>query len=147
MPRVTPKVSRDLALEIGRLIARSRRRVWDTAAIELERVGQPMFSWQLLSHLARSGTSSSQRELAIFTAQHPAGVSRSLNELERAGLVRRQRDAHDRRKLLVAVTPAGKARYRRILPLVAVAIDRVLAPLSEAERLALTDLLGKLADG
>src|SRR5262249_41038036 len=84
------RTSLELAEELGRLIARSRRRVWNTAAQQLEQVGESIFSWQLLSHLVRQGPSS-QRELSIFTAQHPAGVSRTLYELERAGYVRRRR--------------------------------------------------------
>ena len=39
-------------------------------------------------------------------------MSRVLDRLERSGYVTRERDARDRRRMLVQVTPPGEAAYR-----------------------------------
>lgn len=43
-------------------------------------------------------------------------VSRVVDELERAGLVRRERNAEDRRSLFAVITPAGRDRLRAAAP-------------------------------
>jgi hypothetical protein len=76
--------------ELGWLIARSRRLLFRHANERLERVGASMFMWPLLRRVVQQGALS-QLELARQTAQHPAAVCRSLEELERRRLVRRGR--------------------------------------------------------
>ncbi|HEX9294179.1 MAG TPA: MarR family transcriptional regulator, partial [Polyangiaceae bacterium] len=78
-------------------------------------------------------------------AQHPAGVSRLLDELEKRGDVLRSRDPRDRRKVHVAVTPRGRRRFDTALPEVAQAVEQAFEPLSESERRLLRDLLRKVA--
>jgi DNA-binding MarR family transcriptional regulator len=136
----------DVAEAIGQLIARVRRRVWSAAADRLaEEMDESIFRWQLLNHVVRLGHAT-QRELAASTLQHPAGVSRTLEELESAGLVERTRDAADRRKVRVAVTRKGLARFRRMHPRVVRAVAGTLAPLTRAEQRTLRALLERLVE-
>jgi DNA-binding MarR family transcriptional regulator len=135
----------ELASELGTLIFRTRRRVWNAVANGIAAQGASIFSWQLLLHVVRCG-GGTQRELAELTAQHPAGVSRALEELEAQGLVRRRRDERDRRKVRVEATPLGEAHYRRIFPGTVRDMDAALRPLSHAERVQLRALLRRIAD-
>src|SRR2546421_756695 len=89
--------NRRQAAEIGSLLARSRRQVFQRAKRRLEALGESIFVWRLLAYLHDDGPSI-QAELADATAQHPASISRLLDEIEDAGLVRRRRDTKDRRR-------------------------------------------------
>jgi DNA-binding MarR family transcriptional regulator len=102
-----------------------------------------MLVYQLLSYLVRLGASA-QGEIASGIGQHPAGVCRLLADLEGEGLVRRARDPGDRRKVLVAVTPKGRARFKAANPVLVQAVADVLSPLSDEEREMLGTLLSKL---
>ena len=129
--------------EVGRLLFRARRALWSAAAGRLEARGESVLAWQLLNQLRRGGPGT-QRELAERTAQHPTGVSRLLDDLERGGYVRRTRDPMDRRKVRVEITVSGVERLEASRPEVLAAVEEVLQPLSAAERDALRVLLGKL---
>jgi DNA-binding MarR family transcriptional regulator len=48
-------------------------------------------------------------------AQSPAGITKTLARLESAGLVRRVPDQHDRRSLLVELTPDGLHRAAEVV--------------------------------
>jgi DNA-binding MarR family transcriptional regulator len=67
-----------------------------------------------------------------------------LADLERAGLVSRERDAADRRRNVVAATPAAEPALERLDARVAEAQAALLAPLDAAERAQLLDLLARL---
>ena len=51
-------------------------------------------------------------------------VSRVVDELERAGLVRRERNPDDRRSLFAVLTPEGRARLRAAAPAYLEGIER-----------------------
>jgi DNA-binding MarR family transcriptional regulator len=53
-------------------------------------------------------------ELCRIESLNPTLLSRSVGNLEQAGLLVRQQHPHDRRAALVDVTPAGLRLYRRI---------------------------------
>lgn len=134
---------RQEADELGMLIGRSRRKVFTRAAAVLEERQESMLVWQVLNRLRREGPMT-QCELAFQTAQHPAGISRLLDVLERDALVLRTRDPEDRRKLRVELTAKARQKLDDMDPHVAAAAEEVFAPLSRAERRALRDLLRKL---
>jgi DNA-binding MarR family transcriptional regulator len=132
-----------LTEELGMLIARTRRIVWMKATRRLEVRGESILAWQLLGDLVRSGKRT-QIELSEAVAQHPAGVSRLLEELEKGGYVLRTRDPGDRRCVHVMASKRGKSRYRAVLAEVTTAVDQALEPLSKPERRQLRDLLHKV---
>jgi MarR family transcriptional regulator for hemolysin len=134
-----------LAVEVARMIASARRLVWNAAARSLDSIGESMLAWQILFRLIQNGPST-QRDLADAIAQHPAGVSRVLLDMEERGMVRRRRSRRDRRKMVVAATPAGMRRLEKDRPLVVRAVEEVLRPLAPREQRALRGLLGKLVE-
>lgn len=77
------------------------------------------------------------------------GVDRSdlvtlLDELEAAGHVERAADPGDRRRKIVSITGAGTAVLDELGALVHAADDDLLAPLSDAERRTLVELLTRI---
>ena len=129
--------------ELVRLVGQTRRRLWIAAARALAARGESIVAWSLLNRLAELGPLT-QRELADASAQHPAGVSRQLDELERKGLTARGTDPTDRRRRRVELTSAGSRWFQQTRPLVDQATAPVLAVLRPAERRALTSLLRKV---
>jgi DNA-binding MarR family transcriptional regulator len=145
-PAGDPTAQAELADELGCLLPRVRRLMWNAAHARLEAGGDSMFSWQLLGHVVRND-GANQTELARLTAQHPAGVSRTLEELEARALVRRERDPKDRRRVLVRATPAGAAHFAAVRPEVVLAVQQVLGPLTGDEQELLRALVVKLLAG
>src|SRR5690349_240624 len=101
-----------LADEIARGIVRVKKRLIAEADRRLAERGEGVLQFQVLSALRRSGPCA-QNELAESIGQHPTGISRLLEELEQAGLVRRARNRLDRRKLVVAPTARGRSFLAR----------------------------------
>ena len=126
--------------ELVRLVGQTRRRLWIAAARALAARGESVVAWSLVNRLAELGPLT-QRELADASAQHPAGVSRQLDELERKGLTTRGADPSDRRRRVVDLTAAGQRWHRQLRPLVDRATTPVLAVLRPSERRALAKLL------
>jgi DNA-binding MarR family transcriptional regulator len=74
-----------------------------------------------------------------------ASMTAVLDTLERRGLVRRQPDPADRRRVLVAITERGRALVDAFLPEIAALQAAACATLSEAEREVLVELLRRIA--
>jgi DNA-binding MarR family transcriptional regulator len=129
--------------DVARLISQARRKVWSAVARILAPEGEAVLGWALVAVLSRLGPLS-QRDLADIIGQHPAGISRQLAELDKAGLTTRTEDASDRRCRLVALTPHGRRWHRRWRPRVLHAVRQVLGVLEDAERAALRSALRKL---
>jgi DNA-binding MarR family transcriptional regulator len=131
--------------ELTNLIAICRRLLWSTAHEELLKHGETIWGWQVLANVERCSPIT-QCDLAFATAQHPAAVSRMLAELESIGLVRRRRDASDRRRVLVSLTRKGKIRYGALHDHVYRSMSSTLATLSDFEQQQHKGLLGKIVD-
>jgi MarR family transcriptional regulator, 2-MHQ and catechol-resistance regulon repressor len=71
-------------------------------------------------------------------------VTLVVDELERRGLVRRERSAEDRRSVRVHLTGSGRKLIERIFPEHAAAIAREFSALSSAEQEELARLCRKL---
>ena len=143
-----PKPRADLAglaefEELARLVAQTRRKVWNGVARVLAPEGEAVLAWALVSTLKRLGPRS-QRDLSDIIGQHPAGISRQLAELDAAGLTTRTEDATDRRCRLVALTPLGRRWHRRFRPRVLEAVRDILGVLGAAERDAFGSTLQKV---
>ncbi|HWL85324.1 MAG TPA: MarR family transcriptional regulator [Polyangiaceae bacterium] len=134
-----------LAEELYRLIMRTKKYLWHTAARTLEARGESIFAWPVLCLLVRNGPTA-QREIAYRTGQHPAGVSRLIEEIEGQKLVRRKVDPSDRRRQLVEVTAKGKAWVDSLTPPVFAAVDQAMGSMSEEERRMMRKLLLKLLE-
>jgi DNA-binding MarR family transcriptional regulator len=122
------------ALHAQRLTARS----FDILAMRRQH-------FAVLTALADFGASS-QAELGRRLSIDRSDMAATARELEQAGLVQRTRDADDRRRNLVLLTPAGVFALRQLDAHVSQAQDDLLAPLTPAERSELTRLLTRLVE-
>src|SRR5262249_59903274 len=101
--------------ELVRLVGQTRRRLWIAAARALAARGESVVAWALVNRLAELGPLT-QRELADASAQHPAGVSRPLDELERNGHSTPRANSSERRLPRAGPTAAVPGRARRRPP-------------------------------
>lgn len=91
-------------------------------------------------------------DLASAVLLSPSGLSRRVERLERAGLVRRERAATDARNIEAGLTTAGKRLFHRLQVTHHAGIKELFVDHFSARELAtLEDLLGRLthapADG
>ena len=86
----------------------------------------------------------SQAALGALIACDRATVGGVIERLDAKGWLQRTRDPADRRQRLLGLTPAGRAVLRDLHPLIDEVQQRLLAPLSESERLRFDALCLKL---
>ena len=98
----------------------------------------------VLDSLGKDGPQD-QVTLGGATALDRTTITVLLRNLERRGLVRREKSRRDQRSKIVTVTAAGKRLLEKIRPVVEAAQQRIVAPLDAAESERLLELLEKLA--
>ena len=96
------------------------------------RFGITRREWRVIARLAREPELLSS-ELAERIQLDRARTSRAITSLVAKKLVRREAGAADRRQARVALTPAGRALYEQLFPLVCEINRGLLAPLSAAD--------------
>jgi MarR family 2-MHQ and catechol resistance regulon transcriptional repressor len=85
-----------------------------------------------------------QRAIATRPLTSASNLTTVIDNLERDGMVTRQRDAGDRRAIIVDLTPRGRALIRRIFPGHVEAIVEEFAVLTAAEQAELGRLCMKV---
>jgi MarR family transcriptional regulator for hemolysin len=134
-----PPAQAPLGLHLTR-VARTVSRAFDAALAE---AGGSLSSWLILIAL-KSRSLASQRELAEAVGIRGATLTHHLDSMEAAGLVRRRRDAANRRIQHVELTEGGAAAFQRMRR-AAVAFDqRLRRGLSDEETAALGTALDRL---
>ena len=131
--------------ELTRLISKTRRSLYLAAARELGTRGEEMSAWIVAARLVER-RAASQKDLADITGQHPAGISRLLDEMDRRGLTARAADPLDQRRRLVTLTPAGRRWHKQLEPIVLRATESVLGILGLTEQHQLRTLLRRLVE-
>jgi DNA-binding MarR family transcriptional regulator len=106
-------------------------------------VGARGYHYRLLNSLGREGPAS-QADLGRRTSIHLSDMVAALNELEESGYVRREPDPADRRRNVITITDAGRARAAELAGQVRAIQEALLEPLGPGEREELTSLLAKL---
>jgi DNA-binding MarR family transcriptional regulator len=125
---------------VGFLIKRCA--VLMTQIADREFAHQPvnLTQWQLLICLLK-GTHRSPTEISEHLGHDMGALTRVADELERKGLVRRERSQEDRRAVQIAITPEGKrlalAGKRILMQL----LNELLEPYSKSEVDALIAML------
>jgi DNA-binding MarR family transcriptional regulator len=113
------------------------------ADIYSERFGISVTEWRVIAVLGRD-RGLSANEVAERTAMDKVAVSRAVARLlERELLLRGMHDS-DRRRSVLALSPAGEAVYDVVAPLALEYQQRVMAPLDADERATLLRLMDKL---
>jgi DNA-binding MarR family transcriptional regulator len=122
---------------IGRLLAAASRtveRAWDE---ELRAIDLTHAAVVVLDHVVRGGPTGAD-VLARTIRVQPQTMSRTLDRMERDGLVERTAHPEDRRRRVVAVTPRGRGAWDA-----ARHIERAILPEDPALRAALLRILDR----
>jgi len=85
-----------------------------------------------------------QRDIAAKILKSTGNITMVIDNLEKRGLVRRERDSRDRRYLTVFLTDGGTSLIAKVFPTVESSIVTEMAALSEDEQELLGNLCKKL---
>jgi DNA-binding MarR family transcriptional regulator len=135
-------------LEAWRALLNTHAAVIDRAEEALSARGLPPLSWyDALWPLYRApGRKLRMGELSgqVVTISR-SGLTRLVDRLEAAGLVRREPSPGDRRGTVVAITREGSALLRRMWPVYAAELRRsFVGVLGEQEAVAIRDVLARV---
>jgi DNA-binding MarR family transcriptional regulator len=103
------------------------------------------YHYRLLAALEEFGPAS-QAALGRRASIDRSDVVAAVNELADRGLVQRSPDPDDRRRNIITITPAGSEQLRTLHPVLADIQEKMLAPLSAADRKQLIALLTRLLE-
>jgi DNA-binding MarR family transcriptional regulator len=98
-------------------LAEVRARMWAALDRELQARAQISMSWfEVLARISQSDDALPMNELASALLCSPSRMTRLVDRIEAAGLVRRTPHPSDRRVTLVALTDAGGELLKRVVP-------------------------------
>jgi DNA-binding MarR family transcriptional regulator len=129
-------------------LAKVRARIWAALDDELQEREQIPITWfEVLSRLVQSDGALPMNELASALLASPSGMTRLVDRIELAGLVRRIPHPSDRRVTLVALTDAGRELLERVMPHIKrVVVEGFASRLSEEQARALRSILEQLLE-
>jgi MarR family transcriptional regulator for hemolysin len=130
---------------LGLLLASTSKAVGRAFNNALAGSGGSIPIWLILNAL-KSERRRSQLDLARAVGIEGPTLTRHLDGMERAGLVRRQRGTPDRRSVQVELTRAGHALHGRLLKAVISFNQQLRAGLSGEDEGTLRSLLRRLQD-
>jgi len=134
-------------LAAWRAFLRAHATLLGTLERELEaQRGMPIAFYDVLAQLAEAGGRLRMRELAEAVLLSRSGLTRLVDRMERAGYVKRERCADDRRGAFATITPAGRRALRQVDPVHARGVAEHFAQhLTREETHVLTGALERVA--
>ncbi|MGQ0841538.1 MarR family winged helix-turn-helix transcriptional regulator [Actinokineospora sp.] len=144
-----PRRTDELGIEAWRAVLLSYNAALRAIEHELDRVGTVPLTWyDVLLELNGAGKSGLRmRELADRVVLSRTRVSRLVDEMARAGLVRKETDTNDRRVVWALLTSEGRTTFRRTVPVYLAGIEKHFAAhLTDEEKKITTAALLKVAD-
>lgn len=127
----------------GALLVIAARRGQELATERLTPLGLNVRMCGVLNLLKDEGPKS-QQEIGEQLSIDRTTMVELVDELERQGIVRRERSPHDRRSYAVTLTTSGKAKQKRASEAFDAAADDFFSPLSAPEREKLAGMLKRL---
>lgn len=116
------------------------------AAEVTARHGLSIIDWRIILSL-HEAPGQTARDITRAWGMEKMAVNRAARRLEEEGHLKSRPDANDARRLLLSLTPKGRALYRRIEPVATARYHEITAGLSAREKATLGRLLGKISDG
>jgi DNA-binding MarR family transcriptional regulator len=128
---------------LGLLVAAIRRAVKAMVTRRVEPLGLASLQfWVLVGAMEAPDASA---DLARRLRCDEPSVSRVVGTLVRRGWLRSRRHQDDRRRVLLSLTPTGRALARRLVPIAAEVRAEVEAPLAAVEREQVREALARIA--
>jgi len=127
------------------LVNRAATAMLNYSALEFESFGLTVPKWRILLTLAQHEVCRFG-ELAKLTSIEPPTLSRLLNVMTKARLVKRTRIEADTRSVNVSLTPAGSALFAKTIPFAEDVNASYVAGLTTAELTVLRRALAKIYD-
>lgn len=121
---------------MNRIMARYNKGV----EASLKDVGVTVAQMRALAVLAESGPCTIN-ELSVLTVIKQSTLSRTLDGMEKAGLILRTAQKGDNRYRMISLTPEGETAYRSAWPAMLAMRDTMLKSLDEDERQTLNSIL------
>ncbi|GAB3656841.1 MarR family winged helix-turn-helix transcriptional regulator [Glycomyces tarimensis] len=134
-----------LRAQASRLLGMTAAQASRLAQDALASVGARRYHFAVLAALEEFGPGS-QSALSDRTRIYRSDLVATLNELAEGGYVRRAPDPGDRRRNVITLTEEGRHRLAELDEITADVNERILAPLSAAEREQLFALMRRLND-
>jgi DNA-binding MarR family transcriptional regulator len=110
---------------------------------QLRALGINLTQWRVLSVLQAHGRCNLSKIVDLTLMEQPT-VSRVVATLEDDGMIDRRVSTEDTRVMEVALTPKGASVFDEILPIAARRQRAALEGLSEAELVAMRDMLARI---
>jgi MarR family transcriptional regulator for hemolysin len=117
----------------GALLAQTARQWRRAADQQLQPFELTEATWLPLVRIARAPTLMRQKDLAASLSLDNSSVVRLLDNLETAGLIRRQEEASDRRAKTIVLTARGRAVAGQVEAVAHRVREDALAGLSDAD--------------
>ncbi len=140
LERRPPCLPKELLASTVFLLARLGYAIKARVIDEFEQAGFSMYQYGVLATLGE-GACETQAAIADVLGLDRSQLVHVLDDLEKRGLIERQRDPNDRRRHTVTLTSDGKRQLKKLRGLVSGIEDSVLEPLSEPARKSLHDAL------
>ena len=132
-------------LQLGLLLRQSHERAARSLNSALLPLGLTGRHFGVLLLLNREGVST-QRDLIRLTGSDKAGMTRTVEDLERLGYLRRTQSAHDRRVADLTLTPKGVEGFATAQGLASQAAEELFDSFTAAELATLESLLTRFVD-
>lgn len=128
---------------IGYLLGKSQASIRPQIEALFEREELTFSHWRVLMCL-RDGLANTSADISRELAHDKGSMTRIVDQLERRGLLRRQRDEKDRRIVFLVLTAAGRAAVHRMVPKIVAYFNDLLDGFTPEDVRRLTLLLKKL---
>src|SRR5437763_13279539 len=128
---------------IGRLLSRVKMAMHEALDRELAPLDITGAQFVILMNLA-SGEVDSASKLCKGVSYDPGAMTRMLDRLERKGLIRRARCGNDRRRVILELTPEGKAVYPKLIASYVNVLNRFMHGFTKTDARQLETLLSRM---
>ncbi|HEX8784491.1 MAG TPA: MarR family transcriptional regulator, partial [Steroidobacteraceae bacterium] len=125
---------------IGYLVKRCGVLMTQIAERHFESTSVSFTEWNALMRLCARAGHLSATQLSKELGYDMGALTRVVDELERRGLVRRERSRRDRRAVEIAITAAGRRQATNAKRVMVELLNELVEPFSEAEIVTLITL-------